>query len=57
MLAWGLAVLVLALVAAMLGFTSIAFAAATIAKIALVVGLAVAALVAVGATVVRRWRR
>lgn len=57
MLAWGLGVLVLALVAALLGFSGIAFAAATIAKIALAVGLGIAAIVAVIATVIRARRR
>ena len=57
MLAWGLGVLVLALVAALLGFSGIATAAATIAKITIAIGLAAAVVVAVVATLIRAWRR
>jgi uncharacterized membrane protein YtjA (UPF0391 family) len=57
MLAWGLTVLVVALVAAVLGFSGIATAAATIAKVTIAVGLGVAVLIAVVATLVRAWRR
>ena len=56
MLGWGLAVLAVALVAALLGFSGIASAAAGIAKITIAIGIAAAVAFAVGATVVRHWR-
>jgi uncharacterized membrane protein YtjA (UPF0391 family) len=57
MLAWGLAVLAFALVAALLGFSGIASAAAGIAKITIAIGIAAAVVVAMVATFVRKRRR